>query len=275
MDFATRLVSDSYIPRVSYAPTAANIPKSLNKVSAAPSDLKYLNQNQPGDESSDVRRVSDAALLRAAAKHAEAADQLKHKPQTDGEESGHRHCEPPQKHHHPICWEEQNVSAEHAGDRARRAQARYYQAGLVTAGERNGREHMREAGQHAADKIKDQITKVAHAIFDVIAENEKKKHVAKDVRDASVHEHGSDQRQIDGNRRRLQTRHLETLARDRLHHYPIARRNVSASNDLRRHGRKGVSEFFIRAEALEKHKDQDINENKEIVNDRCRAAIYI
>src|SRR5205823_12803113 len=136
-------------------------------------------------------------------------------------------------------------------------------------------EDVRQSGQHAADQIKDRIPKVTDAVFDVIAENEKKKHVAKDVRDASVHEHGSDQRQIDGNGRRLQTRHFETLARDRLYHNPIARRNVSASNDLRRHGRKGVSEFFIRAEALEKHKDQDINENKEIVNDRCRAAIYI
>src|SRR5437588_1181187 len=117
MDFTTRLVSDSYIPRVSYAPTATKIPKSLHKVSAAPSNLKYFNQNQPGDETSDVRRVRDASLLRAAAKHAESADQLKHKPQSDSDEGGHWHCEPPQEHHHPVGRKQQNVAAEHTGDR--------------------------------------------------------------------------------------------------------------------------------------------------------------
>ena len=94
---------------------------------------------------------------------------------------------------------------------------------------------MRESGKHTADQVKDQITKVAQPIFDVIAENEKKKHVAKDVRDAAVHEHGSDQREIDWNRRRLQTWHFETLPRDRLHHNPIARRDVLAGNNLLGH----------------------------------------
>src|SRR5439155_16241643 len=216
-------------------------------------DLEDINQNQPGDESSDVRCVRDAALLRAAAQHAEPADQLKHKPQTDGDEGGHWHCYPTQEHHYSICWEQQNVSPEHAGDRARRAQARHQQAGLVTARKRYRSEDVRQTSEHAADQVKYQITKVAHAIFDVIAEDEKKEHVAEDMRDASMHEHGSDQREIDRNRRRLKSRHFETLPRDRLHHNPIARRNVTAGNDLRRDGRKSVSEFFVRAEALEKY----------------------
>src|SRR6266478_9990650 len=134
---------------------------------------------------------------------------------------------------------------------------------------------MRESGKHTADQVKDQITKVAQPIFDVIAENEKKKHVAKDVRDAAVHEHGSDQREIDWNRRRLQSWHFETLARDRLHHNPIARRDVFAGNDLGRHGRKGVGESFVGPESLEKYEDKNINENKQIVNDRRRPATYI
>ena len=275
MDFATRLVSDSYIPRVSYAPTAANIPKSLNKVSAAPSNLKDINQNQPGNESSDVCRVGDAALLRAAAKHTESADQLKHKPQTDGDEGGHWHCYPTQEHHYSIGWEQQNVSPEHARDRARRAQARHQQAGLVTARKRYRSEDVRQTSEHAANQVKYQITKVTQAIFDVIAENEKKEHVAEDVRDASMHEHGRDQREIDGNRRRLESRHFETLPRDRLHHNPIASRDVFTRNDLRGHGRKSVSEFFVRAEALEKYEDQHIDENKQIIDDRRRPATNI
>ena len=134
---------------------------------------------------------------------------------------------------------------------------------------------MRQTSEHAADQVKYQITKVAHAIFDVIAEDEKKEHVAEDVRDASMHEHGRDQREIDWNRRRLEARHFETLPRDRLHHNPIARRDVFARNDLRRDGRKSVGEFFVRAEALEKYEDQHIDENEQIIDDRRSPATYI
>ena len=95
---------------------------------------------------------------------------------------------------------------------------------------------VRQTGEHSADKIKDQIAKVANAIFDVIAEDEKKKHVAEDVRQAAVHEHRSDQRQVNRDRRWLQARHLDALTCERLHQNAIAGDDVMTRNDLLRHG---------------------------------------
>ena len=44
------------------------------------------------------------------------------------------------------------------------------------------------------------------AIFDVVAKDPKEKHVPEDVRQAAMHEHGSDQRKENRNRCRLQSR---------------------------------------------------------------------
>src|SRR5439155_6670377 len=45
--------------------------------------------------------------------------------------------------------------------------------------------------------------------------------------------------------------------------------------DLLGNGRKGVGESFVRAEALEKHEDQHIDENEQIIEDRRRPATNI
>ena len=83
------------------------------------------------------------------------------------------------------------------------------------------------------------------AIFDVVAKDKKKKHVPEDVRQAAVHEHRSEQREIDGNRRRLQSRHFELLAGELLHDNAVARDDVFAGNDFSGNGREGVRESFV------------------------------
>src|SRR5260221_12687211 len=54
-----------------------------------PSDFEDLDQQKSRNEAADVRCVSDAALLCTRADHAEAADQLEHKPKSDRDEGGH------------------------------------------------------------------------------------------------------------------------------------------------------------------------------------------
>ena len=62
---------------------------------------------------------------------------------------------------------------------------------------------MRESRDDSADQIVEEVTNVPESILDVVAKDKKKKHVAKDVRDAAVHEHRSQQSEIDRNRRWL------------------------------------------------------------------------
>ena len=142
-----------------------------------------------------------------------------------------------------------------------------------SAGEQGRNKYVRQTGEHSADKIKDQIAKVANAIFDVIAEDEKKKHVAEDVRQAAMHEHRSDQRQVNRDRRWLQARHLDALTCERLHQNAIAGNDVMTGNDLLRHGRKGVGKSFVAAEPLQENKDQHVDKDKDIINYRRRAAL--
>src|SRR5260370_40068674 len=113
------------------------------------------------------------------------------------------------------------------------------------------------------------------AIFDVVAKDKKEKHVAEDVRQAAVHEHRSDQGEVNGTRRRLQSRHFQGLTGERLKHDAVARDDVSASDDLCRNGRKRISELFVVAKALEKDKDEDVREDEQVVDYRPRAAVGV
>ena len=113
------------------------------------------------------------------------------------------------------------------------------------------------------------------AIFDVVAKDKKKKHVAEDVRDAAVHEHRSDQREVNRNRRRLQSRHLVPLTGELLHHNAVARDDVFAGNDLRGNRGESVRESFVVAEALQEHEHEDVREDEDVINYRRRAAIGV
>ena len=116
---------------------------------------------------------------------------------------------------------------------------------------------------------------MTQTIFDVVAKDPKEEHVAEDVGNAAVHEHRSDQRQIDGNRRRLESRHFDAPAGKRVHDDAIASDYVPAGNDLRWNGGVGVSELIVCSQVLKKHKDQNICQDQQIVNYRCRPDVGI
>ena len=91
---------------------------------------------------------------------------------------------------HPGTRVEHEVGAEHARDRARRAD-------VGDAGGRVGRE-LGEGREHAAHEVEERVAQAAHAILDVVAEDPEEQHVADDVHPAAVHEDRGDQGQPGG-----------------------------------------------------------------------------
>src|SRR5438552_12015376 len=130
---------------------------------------------------------------------------------------------------------------------------------------------MREPRDDSADEVKNQISNMTEAIFDVVTKDKKEKHVAEDVRNAAVHEHRSEQRQVNRNRSRLQSRHLDALAGELLDGYWTGD-DVPAGDDLTRNRRVGVGELVVTAETLKKHKHEHVNRDEHIVNERRGVA---
>src|SRR5215471_4453617 len=91
------------------------------------------------------------------------------------------------------------------------------------------------------------------------------------MREAAMHEHRSDQREIDRDWRRLQSRHFNSLAGEVLHD-DWTGDDVFTGEYLGGHRRKSVSEFIVGAEPLEKHKDEYINQDQDVVNHRRDGA---
>lgn len=81
----------------------------------------------------------------------------------------------------PRLREHEDIGAEHPGDRARGADighARFGSDGIL-------RERRRDAGQ----QVEDQKFEVAEAVFDIVAEDPQKQHIAEQVQPAAMHEH--------------------------------------------------------------------------------------
>src|ERR1041385_8743031 len=133
---------------------------------------------------------------------------------------------------------------------------------------------MRESRDDPADQIVDQITNVPEPIFNVVPKDKKKKHVAKDVRDAAVHEHRRDQREPNRNGRRLQPRHLHPLT-GKVLNCNGPRDDVATGDDLARDRRVGVRESIVAAQALEKDEHKNVDEDQDVVDDRSSPAISV
>src|SRR5437763_3115348 len=151
-------------------------------------DGEDLYEHESGDEAADVRRVCDASLLRAAAEQPDAADELEQEPKAERDVCGHGRQEAEEDDVHAVAREEKYVAAEHARNRARRAEARHEKARRVAA-EGRGHEDVSERRKHAAHEVEDEIPQVSDAVFHVVAENPEEEHVAEYVRPAAVHEH--------------------------------------------------------------------------------------
>ena len=71
---------------------------------------------------------------------------------------------------------------------------------------------------------------MAQSIFNVIAKDPKEQHISENVRQPRVHEHRSDEREVNRNGGGLQPRHLNVLAGEGLHENAIPRDDVAAAN---------------------------------------------
>src|SRR5689334_12674438 len=94
--------------------------------------IEELNQNQSREEPTDVRRIRDAALLRAAAQHAESADQLEGKPDPDRHPRRNVCEEAEENHRHTSRRMKQNVASQHAGNRAGCTKTRHQHVSLLS-----------------------------------------------------------------------------------------------------------------------------------------------
>jgi hypothetical protein len=99
---------------------------------------------------------------------------------------------------------------------------------------------------------------VRQVVLDVVAEDPEEQHVAQQVHQAAVHEHRSQQRQIDAARRRLQLQR-GTLVPD---FDDDGTSHVLAGPDLLRHRGQGVGEDVVRPEPLKKGEDDHVDRNQ-------------
>src|SRR6059036_677779 len=82
------------------------------------SDFEDLNQRKPSGETPDVRSIGNAALLRSTAENAKTTNNLKHKPESNRDERRHLRHKPGKDDSHAVCGEQQEVTAQYAGNRS-------------------------------------------------------------------------------------------------------------------------------------------------------------
>ena len=108
-------------------------------------------------------------------------------------------------------------------------------------------------------------------VLDVVAENPEEQHVSKQVHQASVHEHGNQQRQGHGPGGGLQVDRGGLVA----DLDPHRRGHVLSGADFLRHRRKRICEAFVRPETLEKDEDQHIDQDERVGHDRRSDAACV
>ena len=113
----------------------------------------------------------------------------------------------PEQGHDPGVRVEEEVGAEHPGDRAARADHRHVR-GRVGGDVRSG-------GRRAADQVEGEKARVAGRVLDVVAEDPEKDHVAEQVQHPAVQEHRGRDRQAGREHRRGVRRRPGELGRHR------------------------------------------------------------
>src|SRR5437763_1520939 len=89
-----------------------------------------------------------------------------------------------------------------------------------------------------------------------------------------MNEHRGEQREVNRNRLRLQSWHLDPLAGELLDGNRTVD-DVPAGDDLTGNGRVSVGELVVAAETLKKHKHQHVNRDEHVVNDRRGGAASV
>ena len=154
---------------------------------------------------------------------------------------------------------EDEVGPEHPRDRPRRPEAGGQRRLASGVGGHEGQRRDDPGGE-----IEERVADMPHAVFDVVAEEPQKPHVAEEVHDAAMHEDAGQERQPDRDRRRAQARHRHgellplngDLADARLGD------DVAAGEDLRRHLAVGERDVVVLPHPLEH------DEHKHVENDQ-------
>src|SRR5687768_126075 len=167
---------------------------------------------------------------------------------------------------------QQKVSTQHTRDRSRRTETRNQHVGFLTGQSSSGK-HVGQRSNQTANEVENEIADVAQTVLDVVAEDPEEEHVAAQVSNASMHEHGREQRQINGERCFSESGNQELLAGSGMNDDAGRRDDVAAGNDLQWDRRECVCELFVCADTLQHHKDKDVERDERVVNKRrCLPA---
>ena len=95
---------------------------------------------------------------------------------------------------------------------------------------------MSQGGDYTAKKIEDHVAQMAHAVFDIVAKNPEEEHITSNVRNPSVHKHGSEKRQINRNRSWFKARNQHPLSGHRLYQHPCGSHYIMPRDDFQGNG---------------------------------------
>ncbi|MEX2394577.1 MAG: HAD-IIA family hydrolase [Actinomycetota bacterium] len=143
------------------------------------------DEDEPGDEPTDVREERDTTAWPGAAETREPAQELDDEPQSEGDRGWESYGEEEEAERHQGddsgAWPQDDVSAEDPGDGA--------------GGPDNGDAGVRTdqdvgvGGHDAGRDVEDREAHTPQSIFDVVPEHPEEQHVERDVQDVPVHEH--------------------------------------------------------------------------------------
>ena len=155
---------------------------------AGPEAAEEEDQDHAAGEPDDVGQVGDAGALGGG--RALEVEPLENEPGAEHDPGRQPHRDEEQERHqagHPGPGEQDQVGAEHPGDGPRRPDQGVF-AARVRQGEPVGR-------QVPAGQVEDQVADAAEPVLDVVAEHEQEQHVAGQVQQPAVEEHGREHRQ--------------------------------------------------------------------------------
>ncbi len=223
-------------------------------------DRKNFYQNQTRDKSADMRCVSHAARSRRCqiTEQNLVADP---KSERDIRRNGRYHSEDQGANF--SGRKQKHITAENARNRTGRAEHRDYRIG--------SHYDLRERGGDSADDVKSDVANMPDQIFDVVAENPQKQHIAEDVHYIAVHKHRTQKIKINRQRRILMhngrrlSADLDRLCTDK----------INARSYFLRHERKSISKRIVAAQALKKNKHQNIQTDNDVIDIRRNYSIGI
>ena len=102
-------------------------------------------------------------------------------------------------------------------------------------------------------------------VFEIVPKDVQEQHIAKDMRDAAVHEHRAEKIEIH-RQRRLEMTNLARVSKRISNHLHAA--DIDTGGYLFRDESVGIIESLVAAELLQQQKNEDINADEDVIYDR-------